>query len=267
MRAYGSIFRIRMINGLQYRSVALGAVLMRFFWGLMEILAYAALFKMGETSFSMTFSQTVSYVWMQQVLFILFRVVVGDGEIYAAIEEGSIAYELVRPVSLYGRWFFQSAANRIAPTLLGSLPLLLIVPFLPGNYRLVFPSSASQCLLFLLSCVFALGVVVAFAMLMYISLFYLTSQRGIKIIVTAVTHFLSGGLIPLNFFPDRVRLAVQMLPFAAMRDMPLQIWCGTITGAEACRRILLQVFWLVILIIAGYAAMEHALKRVVVQGG
>lgn len=267
MRAYGSIFRIRIINGLQYRSVALGAVLMRFFWGLMEILAYAALFRMGDGGFSMTFEQTVSYVWMQQVLFVLFRVVVGDSEIYAAIEEGSIAYELVRPANLYGRWFTQSAANRIAPTLLGSMPLLLIVPFMPGKYRLIFPSSIRQILLFLLSCVLALGVVAAFAMLMYISLFYLTSQRGIKIIVTAVTHFFSGGMIPLNFFPDRARGIVQILPFAAMRDMPLQIWCGTMTGTEVYRGMLLQVFWLLMLVMAGYAAMERALKRVVVQGG
>ena len=62
----------------------------------------------------MTLTQTVSYVWMQQILFVLLRGVVGDAEIYSTIAEGSIAYELVRPVSLYGRWFSQSTANRIA---------------------------------------------------------------------------------------------------------------------------------------------------------
>ena len=267
MRVYGSIFRIRLINGLQYRSVALGEVLMRFFWGLMEILAYAALFRTGPGNFSTTFSQTVSYVWMQQVLFVLFRVVVGDGDIYSTIEEGSIAYELVRPVSLYGRWFFQSAAGRVVPTVLGSLPLLLIVPFLPGSCRMIFPSQAGRILLFVVSCVLALGVVAAFAMLMYISLFYLTSQRGIKIIVTAVTHFFSGGMIPLRFFPDRARAVVQCLPFASMRDMPLQIWCGTMTGPEVFWGMMIQIFWLAVLLLAGYAAMGHALKRVVVQGG
>ncbi len=101
----------------------------------------------------MTLTQTVSYVWMQQILFVLLRGVVGDAEIYSTIAEGSIAYELVRPVSLYGRWFSQSTANRIVPTLLGSLPLLAIVPFMPGDYRMVFPASAGQVLLFLVSCV------------------------------------------------------------------------------------------------------------------
>ena len=233
----------------------------------MEILAYAALFGMGQGSFSMTFTQTVSYVWMQQIVFVLFRVVVGDEEIFSALAQGTIAYELVRPVSLYGHWFFQSAANRIVPTVLGSMPLLVIVPFMPGKYRMVFPSSAGQVLLFLVSCVLALGVVVAFAMLMYISLFYLTTQRGIRIIVTAITHFFSGGMIPLSFFPDQVRQAAELLPFASMRDVPLQIWCGTLMGADACRGLLLQLFWLAALITAGYAWMGQALKKVVVQGG
>lgn len=267
MKAFKSIFLIRIINGLQYRAVTIGEVLMRFFWGLMEILAYAALFRMGSGGFPMTFTQTVSYVWMQQIVFVLFRVVVGDGEIFTSIAEGSIAYELVRPVSLYGRWFSQSAANRIVLTLLGSLPLLAIVPFMPGDYRMVFPASEGQVLLFLVSCVLALGVVVAFAMLMYISLFYLTTQRGIRIIVTATTHFFSGGMIPLSFFPDSVRRVVVLLPFASMRDVPLQIWCGTLSGADACRGMLLQIFWLEVLVVTGYVWMEQALKRVVVQGG
>ena len=33
MRAYKSIFLIRLINGLQYKAVAIGAVFMRFFGG------------------------------------------------------------------------------------------------------------------------------------------------------------------------------------------------------------------------------------------
>ncbi len=44
----------------------------------------------------MTLTQTVSYVWMQQILFVLLRGVVGDAEIYSTIAEGFIAYELVR---------------------------------------------------------------------------------------------------------------------------------------------------------------------------
>jgi ABC-2 type transport system permease protein len=129
------------------------------------------------------------------------------------------------------------------------------------------PHSMGQFLLFLLSTVLALCVVVAFAMLMYILLFYMLSQRGIKIIVTALTTFLSGGIIPLPFFPETVRNVVQLLPFAAMQNMPLLIYSGNIAGTEALKGIALQVFWFAVLFLIGKLAMGRALKKVIVQGG
>ncbi|MDP4089566.1 MAG: ABC transporter permease [Bacillota bacterium] len=267
MKMYMSVFRIRFINSLQYRAVALGAIITRFGWGLMEVLAYSALYRTGSAAFPMEFSQTVSYLWMQQTLIVLFSVVFSDGEIYTAIESGSIAYELVRPMDLYGRWFCQSAANRLAFTILNCLPALLVAFIMPEPYRMSLPFAVGQFLLFLLSTVLALCVVVAFAMLMYISLFYILSQRGIRIIVTAFTTFLSGGVIPLPFFPAPVLAVVQLLPFAAMQNMPLRIYSGNIAGLDALKGIVFQLFWLAVLFLIGKLTMGRALKKVIVQGG
>jgi len=267
MKKYISIFRIRFINSLQYRAVAFGAIITRFAWGLMEILAFSALYHTGNATFPMEFSQTVSYIWMQEALYVLFLVVFSDGEIYAAIGSGSIAYELVRPMDLYGRWFCQSAANRVASTVLSCLPVLLVAFIVPEPYRISLTLGAGQFFLFLLSSVLALCVVVAFAMLMYISLFYTLSHRGIKIIVTALTTFLSGGVIPLPFFPAPVLAVVQLLPFAAMQNMPLQIYSGNIVGVDALKGIALQLFWLAALFLIGRLDMRRALKKVIVQGG
>jgi ABC-2 type transport system permease protein len=233
----------------------------------MEILAYLALYRAGNSAFPMAFSQTVSYIWMQQILMVLFAVVFSDGEICSSIENGSIAYELVRPSSLYGRWFCQSAANRVSYTILNCLPALLVAFIMPEPYRMSLPPASGQLFLFLLSTVLALCVVVAFAMLMYISMFYILSQRGIKIIVTALTTFLSGGLIPLPFFPAPVLAVVKLLPFAAMQNMPLLIYSGNVTGTDALRGIALQVFWFAALLLIGQLTMRRALKKVIVQGG
>lgn len=267
MNMYISVFRIRFINNLQYRAVTLGAIITRFAWGFMEVLAYSMLYHTGNAAFPMEFSQTVSYIWMQQTLIVLFSVVFSDGEISSAIESGSIAYELVRPMDLYGRWFCQSAANRVAFTILNCLPTLLVALIIPEPYRMSLPLATGQFLLFLLSTVLALCVVVAFAMLMYISLFYILSQRGVKIIVTALTTFLSGGVIPLPFFPAPVLAVVQLLPFAAMQNIPLLIYSGNIAGVDALKGIAFQIFWLAVLFLFGRFTMRRALKKVIVQGG
>ncbi len=267
MKMYLSMFRIRFINSLQYRAVMIGAIITRFFWGFMEVLAYSVIYRTGSAAFPMELSQTVSYLWMQQTLIVLFSVVFADSEIYDAISDGSIAYELVRPIDLYGRWFCQSAARRVAFTVLNCLPALFIALIIPEPYRMHLPPDPGQFLLFLVSTVLALCVVVAFAMLMYISLFYIISQRGVKIIVTALTTFLSGGIIPLPFFPAPIFAIVRLLPFAAMQNTPLLIYSGNMAGADALEGIAFQLFWLAALFLIGQLSMRHALQRVVVQGG
>lgn len=267
MKKYISIFRIRFINSLQYRIVVIGAIMKGFILGIMEILVYVALYHTNNTAFPMNFSQIVSYVWIQQVLMVLFLVVFGDGEIYSAIANGTIAYDLVRPIDLYGRWFFQSVANRFSFTVVNCMPVLLLALIVPKPYRLTFPLSIEQLFMFILSALLAFMVVVAFALLMYISLFYIISQRGVRIIVTAISSFLSGGVIPLPFFPDKVLTVVNFLPFAAMQNMPLQIFCGNITGIYAVKGIIFQMFWLIALVVIGKLSMGQALKNVIVQGG
>lgn len=267
MKMYISIFRIRLINGLQYRAAALGEILIRPVWAMMEILAFLAIYRTSNTALPLDFSQTVSYIWLQEGIRTLFLVVFQDGEIYSTIEKGSIAYELVRPASLYNRWFCQSASNRLAFTLLNGVPALFLALLFPRPYRLGLPPDTGAFLLFLLSLLLALGVVVAVAMLMYISLFYTLAQRGVRLVVTAFTTFLSGGVIPLAFFPERFSKTVKLLPFASMQDTPLGIYNGSLTGVDAIQGIALQLFWIVVLVGIGHLYMNHALKKVIVQGG
>lgn len=266
MKKYLSVFRIRFINSIQYRAAALGIILSRFLWGLMEVLAFAAIYR-GSTGLPMELSQTVSYLWMQQTLFTIFSVTFGDGEITASIRDGNIAYELVRPMGLYGRWFCQSAAVRIAFTVINCLPALILALAMPQPYKMSLPLSIGQFLQFLLSMVLALLVVVAFAMIMFVSLFYTLSHRGMRIIVSAVTTFLSGGIIPLPFFPAPVLAVVNILPFAAMQNMPLLIYSGNLSGMDAWKGIGFQTVWLAVLVLFGYYAMRRTLKKVIVQGG
>lgn len=266
MKKYWAVFRIRFINSLQYRAVVLGEIGMRVAWSVMEILAFIALYRAGG-DFSMTLSQTVSYLWIKESLIVLFKVVFGDGEIYASIQNGGVAYELARPMDIYWRWFCQSAANRLAFTAVNCVPALALAMLLPAPYGLMPPAGAGAFMLFLLSLMLALCVVVAFAMLMYISMFYTLSHRGLKIIVTAVTTFLSGGVIPLPFFPQTLRTVIRFLPFAGMQNTPLQIYTGGVLGMTAVGEVLLQLFWLAALVLLGRAFMRRALGRVVAQGG
>ena len=267
MKEYIAIFRIRFINSLQYRAAALAGMVTQFAWGFMEILAFEAFYRVNPAAFPMTFPETVSYIWMQQAFLALFMMWFFESEIFDAISGGAIAYELVRPISIYGRWFFQSVANRLSRALLRCVPILAIAFLVPEPYRMTLPPDFGRVSLFLLSTALSLGVVVSFSMLVYIATFYMLSPRGISMVLAVLSDFLAGATIPLPFFPDRLRAIAELLPFAAMQNMPLRIYSGNIAGADAARGLALQAFWLVTLYAAGRLCMKHALNRVVTQGG
>jgi ABC-2 type transport system permease protein len=267
MKTYLAIFRIRFINSLQYRAAAVGGMATQFAWGFMEILAFAAFYKTNPAAFPMEFSHTVSYIWMQQAFLALFMVWFFEAEIFNSISSGGIAYELARPVDLYGRWFSQTIANRVAKTALRCLPILLIAILVPEPYRMSLPPNASQFFLFLVSVVLSLGVVASFSMLIYITTFYTLSATGVRIIAAALADFMAGSIIPLPFFPQPFRAIAQVLPFASMQNMPLRIYSGNIAGDAALWGIGLQIFWLIVLGLFGRVLMKNALGKVVVQGG
>jgi ABC-2 type transport system permease protein len=262
-----ALFRIRFTHSLQYRAAALAGLITQFAWGFMYILGFAAFYQSNPAAFPMSFEQTVSYIWMQQAFMAMFFIWFYDNSIFESIESGGIAYELVRPVDIYSKWLTQTLANRLSRVVLRCFPILIVAFVLPEPFRLVLPYDMGWLGLFLVSLVLSLGVVVTFTMLIYVSAFYTINSLGTRIVLGVAGDFLAGGYIPVPFFPDALRIVVELSPFGAMQNMPLLIYSGVLTGEAITRGMLLQVFWLVTLLFVGRMLMNRALKRVVVQGG
>ena len=267
MRPYLAAFRIRFLHSLQYRAAALAGLMTQFAWGFMQLLAFQAFYRADPAAFPMTFQQIASYIWLQQAFLALFMTWFYENDIFEAITSGGVAYELSRPMDLYGRWFVQSTANRLAKAALRFAPVLVVAVLLPAPLGLQPPAGGLHLLLFLLSMGLGLCVVVAFTMLIYISCFFTLSVVGIRIMAAALVDFMAGAVVPLPFFPPAFRAVAELLPFAAMQNLPLRIYSGQLTGAAMWQGMGLQVFWLGALVLLGRLWMHRALQRVVVQGG
>ena len=267
MKKYFSFFRIRFLAGLQYRAAAWAGIVTQFAWGGMSLLMYRAFYKSGQNAFPMEFSQLSCYIWMQQAFLAMFMVWFYDNEIFDHITSGSIAYELCRPCDLYSMWFVKNMAIRLSRVVLRCVPILLVAALLPDPFGLRLPVSWSAALLFPLSMALGFLVMVAFTMLVYISAFYTISPNGVRILVTSVLEFLTGGVLPIPFFPDWLRPVMYALPFGSMQNTPYLIYVGHFSRADALKSMCLQVFWLIVLVLIGKGWMNRAEKKVVVQGG
>lgn len=265
-KMYLSLFRIRFINGLQYRLAAYAGVATQFAWGFMIILQFGAFYRSGG-DFPMEFSQLSTYTWLQQAFLALFMTWFFDNDIFAAITGGNIAYELARPADLYAVWFVKNVAVRCSKMALRCLPILLVAVFIPAPYGLAMPAGILAFAMFCVTMALALCVVVAFGMLIYISTFHTMDSLGVRLVAVSAADLLTGSLIPLPFFPDWLRGAVELTPFASMQNLPLRIYCGDIAGVELWKGVALQIAWLVTLVLVGKLWMRASLRRVVIQGG
>lgn len=266
-KQYISFFRIRFTNGLQYRIAAYAGISTQFAWGAMNILMFRAFYRADALAFPMDFSQFASYIWLQQALLAMFALWFWERDIFDAITNGNIAYELVRPVDIYNMWFIRNAAVRLSRVVLRCLPILIVAAFLPEPYNMSMPDNIFTLFLFFISMTLGFLVAVAYCMLFYAISFYVINSTGIRLLAAAIVEFLAGGIVPLPFFPKNVLTVLELLPFASMQHTPFWIYTGYINGKEAIEKILLQVFWYLLLFLLGRLLIKNTLKKVVVQGG
>lgn len=267
MSAYISLFKIRFVHNLQYRAAALAGLATQYAWGFMHILVMQAFYTENPNAFPMTFAQTADYIWLLQAFLALYIMWDYDPEILEAVRGGHIAYDLVRPVDLYARWFATTIARRVARAALRCAPILLVAFFLPEPIRLHPPESALSLLLFSVSTLLSVCVAASLTMLVYIAHFKLLSIMGLRVMLAAAMDLLGGFSIPIPFYPKVLQNILAWLPFAAMQNLPLRLYSGHIAGMQAVQGMALQVFWLIALLLAGQRLMDRQLRRVIVQGG
>ncbi len=186
----------------------------------------------------------------------------GTRAIREKIREGTIATDLMKPISL-PLYFFSDGAGMtllhavlIVPALVLSLVIVRIdVP--PWHVLLAFAFS------------FFLGYLVNFCLnfLMNCIAFWTLETFAIQLMVRWVSDLLSGQIVPLIFFPGVFQKVVLALPFAAIYSTPLLIYLGTIPPSDYARAFAVQIAWCAAF--AGLAAVvwQAAQRRVVVQGG
>jgi ABC-2 type transport system permease protein len=90
---------------------------------------------------------------------------------------------------------------------------------------------------------------------------------GIRILAVSLLDFLTGGLLPIPFFPQWLQNILYALPFGSMQTTPFLVYVGYLPPEQALRNMTVQLLWLIALVALGKWIMKNALKKVVVQGG
>ena len=267
MKPYLSLFRVRLLNGLQYRAVALGGQATQFFWGIMLVFIYAAFYSGTGESGRLSYKDLVTFIWLQQAFLSLVFLYDWDSELLDMITTGGISYELCRPINLYQVWYTKLLSKRVARASLRFLPVVVIALLLPYPYNLSLPQSPISFILFIVTLFLGLLLVVAISMLIFISIFKTMSPVGSIGIFGIIGEFFSGMTIPIPLMPPWLQRICTMLPFRYTSDLPFRVYSGNIGINEALMGIVIQLAWIIALILTGSFFMRKVTRLSVVQGG
>ncbi len=263
MKAYFSVFRMRLRMETQYRGAMVGGIICQMFFGLILIALYRVLYA-GKPQ-DMPLSHITTYVWLQQAFFRM--LVASDPDLLDKIRSGNISYDLCRPVSMYGFYYTRVAAQKLTGSLMRGIPMLIFASFLPEGWGIVAPASAGALVLALtalglgLLCVCALeNISMAFTM-------KTLDPRGMQGLLALLMMIMSGNILPLTLFPDSWQKVITALPHAQLLDAPIRLYTGTYAIAEAPRILLMQAGWTAVLALLGHAMWRANQKRIIVQGG
>jgi len=267
MRVYASLIRLRAMLLLQYRAAAFAGMVTQFSFGIVRVMLFEGFYASSTAPQPMPFPYVVSYIWLCQALIGLLPWG-GDGEIQELVLSGNVAYELCRPVSLFGLWYSRCIALRTVPTAMRAVPLITVaVWLLPPLYRLALPGSPAAALAFVVSIGGAVLLSAAISNLYNVFLMWTVSGEGLVRLLPPFVTLFSGALIPVSFFPDWLQPLLRFLPFSGVIDLPLRFYIGDLPAAAWLGHLAYQLAWVAVLVVTGRWLVSRGMRRIVVQGG
>lgn len=263
MKPYWSMWSARFRLLLQYRAAALAGLFTQLVFGFIYLMIYRGFYAASHGPQPMSLEELTSYVWLNQAMLLLipWR---ADDDVAHAVRTGGVVYEMLRPVDLYWFWYSRALARRVAPVLLRCIPMFIVAfAFLglqpPPSIASGFAWGAATITSALLS--------TAWATLLAISLMWTLSGEGVNVMSFSVVMLFSGAIVPLPFFPEWAQRIVYTLPFRGIVDIPYRLYLGHIPPNQAPKLILLQLFWVAVLVTIGRLVLHAGKRRLVVQGG
>ena len=223
---------------------------------------YRALYGGRETVDGITMSMVTTNFILSLGLESFF--VVNDYYLSSRLYDGSIATEMLLPVSFHGRMLADNLGTAAFKLIFHFVPAMIVACLFIGIQA---PAGPGMFGLFILSALLGYGVLWSISFLFQMFSFWLMNVWEVMTIKNVFINVLSGSMIPLWFMPGFMRTLIGFTPFESIYFTPVQIYLGKITGSEIILGFAKQIIWIVALLLLGFMVWQKGQKKIVVQGG
>ncbi|MCX6731278.1 MAG: ABC-2 family transporter protein [Candidatus Roizmanbacteria bacterium] len=180
------------------------------------------------------------------------------------IKQGQLVNYLTKPISYY----WMNLLNEIPYRVLQMIYATTII----GFFLLFFPRALSITLNMLyfplVILIFTLGYLLSFTFKMSLSYlaFWFKDIHGLMELVTIVIIIMSGGIMPLPWYPQTLQTISNILPFAYSGYYPVVSLQGVLSLNQMITVITVQGIWLSILLLIHNALWSRGVKEFTAVG-
>lgn len=211
-----------------------------------------------------TFNEMIIYLFISFLTSLIITVDISH-DISSEVRDGSIAINLIRPISYETRMLFQGLG-----TIFYYFIFIFIGAFLVTTtifYNFFGYISIINILLYFVSIILGILLNFYFNYIFGLLSFKITNMWGLSQITGAIIQLLSGIMIPIAFFPLWTQPVFKFFPFSSMIYTPTMIYLGKLTNPEILKALILQITWIIILVIISKIMWKKLIKTLTILGG
>lgn len=261
------ILRTGVEERLVYRGDFAFSTLVRFLPIVTQIFLWGAIF--GSSPHKVingyTYAEMVSYYLLAMVARAFSSMPGLASGIARDVRDGTVKKYLTQPVDMLGFLFWHRVAHKLVYYVVAALPFALVF-WLLRDYLPGWPD-APTFVAFALSLVMAFLIGFLIESLIGLVSFWFLEVSSLLFIYMMVSFFLSGHMIPIDFFGEPYATWMKYLPFSYLAYFPAAIMLGKYTQPELARELAIQFAWVAVLLIANRVAFARGVRRYGAFGG
>lgn len=256
---YVRLFFLYAQDVIEYRSLAvvwflaslINPLLFLFFWK-------GAISQNHPSGFS-SVSDVYSYYFLFLILSGFLMVHIEHEVAYWDIKEGGLTKYILKPLPYITSKFFLEVTWRIAMGLIALVATIILI-FIFGQLFTI-SLTPVQIILVIITSLLALMVSFVYKMIIGLTALWVVDFEGIEQLVFMLTLLFSGYVVPLDMFPQYLRIIATFLPIPYTIYYPVRMFQGKLSLEQSLSVIGIQMFWLLILSFGYKIIWNRGVKR------
>lgn len=181
-----------------------------------------------------------------------------DWNIIKKVNDGYFSQFLFRPLTHRTYYFYHNIGEKMIRFIM-LLPMLAVLLLLVKNYFIL--PDFNRMGFFFLAFMMSFFLNAFFTMLIGYTAFWTEKSESLVYFKDAIVFYISGAMIPLAFFGDRVSGILGLLPFRYFVSFPIEIYLGKITSAQMYNGFILSIVWLLVFITMDKLLFHYGIRR------